>query len=149
MGESDVEKERERVGSKGVRSSGGVRERVRGVGVGLSRFCSHSGHYGMFPTSSYYAVGWVLLCSVNKLLCLEFNDVNTEQSHRCVVVITSLIPRLLPPPPPSSLPSLHPPPLPFSGSSSPDLPLLPLIYPSPHSPLSRPRSIQSVLHHLP
>ena len=112
----------------------------------------------MFPTSSYYALGWVLLCSVNKLLCLEFNDLITEQSHRCVVVVTSLFPRLLPPTPPpppfpSSLPSLDPPPLPFSGSSSPDLPLLPLIYPSPHSPLSRPRSIhrsiQSVLHHLP
>ena len=27
----------------------------------------------MLPTTSQYALGWVLLCSINRLLCLEFN----------------------------------------------------------------------------
>ena len=75
-----------------------VKERVRGVRVGLSRFCSHIRPlwYNLFPTTGYYALGWVLLCSVNKLLCLEFNDLIIEESHRCVVVITRLIPTSLP-----------------------------------------------------
>jgi len=31
------------------------------------------GYDPMLPSTSYYAMGWVLLCFINVLLCLEFN----------------------------------------------------------------------------
>ena len=51
-------------GSKGARLSGGVRERVRVVGVGLGRFCSqirplwHVSHYYLLCSG----LGTIMLC---------------------------------------------------------------------------------------
>ena len=45
-------------------------------GVVLGRLCSKIRPLccaPMLPTTSDYALGWVLLCSINRLLCLEFD----------------------------------------------------------------------------